>query len=65
MDDSPFENVSIKTDAAGVPRARGFCTICLEERILDVTQYTGAIGLTCPVCSARKTYRINSLRPAS
>jgi hypothetical protein len=40
MDDSPFENVSVKTDAESVATARGFCTVCLEERALEVTQYT-------------------------
>jgi len=65
MEDSPFENVSVKTDTAAVATARGFCTVCLEERVLTVTQYSGAIGLACPVCGARKTFGINALRPAS
>jgi hypothetical protein len=64
MDDDPFKNVSLKTDAAAaVANARGFCTICLQERILSITEYTGAVGLACPVCGARKTYPIRLLRP--
>jgi len=66
MDDNPFENLSVKTDAAAaVATARGFCTVCLEERALSITQHAGAIGLACPVCGARKTYSNSSLRPAS
>jgi len=65
MEDNPFENVSIKTDAAAVATARGFCTACLEDRVLSVTQYSNAIGLLCPVCRAQKTYALSALRPAS
>jgi len=65
MDDSPFENVIIKTDAEGVATARGFCTICLEERVLGITLCTGTIGLACPVCGARKIHASSALRPAS
>jgi len=65
MDDSPFENMIIKTDAESVATANAFCTICREERALDVTEFTGAIVLACPVCGARKSYRIDSLRSAS
>jgi len=66
MGDNPFENVSVKTDAAAaVATARGFCTVCLEERVLSVTRYTGAFGLACPVCGARKIYAISSLWAAS
>jgi len=65
MDDSPFENVIIKTDAESVATANAFCTICREERALEVTEFTGAIRLACPVCGARKSYGISSLRSAS
>jgi hypothetical protein len=65
MDDNPFEDIVIRTDADSVATASAFCTICREDRPLKVTQFTGAIGLACPMCDARKSYRMELLRPAS